>query len=208
MTSTRGTDPVPRSRVRTPSAELETLLIDAAETVLQRDGAAAVTVRAVATEANVAPMGIYNRLGGKDGLVDALLIRGFDGLRAAVQGRDEGDALENLRASGVRYRRFALENPQYYGVMFGGTIPRASSSDAVHEHAAAAFEALVANVAAAIAAAKPLDTDPLEMAQQIWSSVHGAVSLELAGLVLTADPATTYSALLDVLMRGLRPGVG
>ena len=29
-------------------------------------------------------MGVYNRLGGKDGLVDALLIKGFDRLRAAV----------------------------------------------------------------------------------------------------------------------------
>lgn len=205
MTSTRSTGPEPRSRARTPSAELETLLVDAAETVLRRDGAGGVTVRAVATEANVAPMGIYNRLGGKDGLVDELLIRGFDGLRAAVQGRGNDDELERLRASGVRYRQFALENPQYYGVMFGGTIPRGSSSDAVLEHAAAAFEALVANVTAAVGAMPGSDINPFEMAQQIWSSVHGAVSLELAGLVLTADPSGTYDGLLELLLRGLQP---
>jgi len=47
--------------------------------------------------------------------------------------------------------------------------------------------------------------DPLEAAQQIWSAVHGAVALELRGLVLTEDPAATYGAFLDTMIRGLAP---
>jgi hypothetical protein len=47
--------------------------------------------------------------------------------------------------------------------------------------------------------------NPLEAAQQIWSAVHGAVALELKGLVLTPDPAATYAAFLDTLIRGLAP---
>jgi hypothetical protein len=46
--------------------------------------------------------------------------------------------------------------------------------------------------------------DPVDTAQLIWSSVHGAVSLELAGLGRTADPAATYEALLKMLLDGLR----
>ena len=42
-------------------------------------------------------------------------------------------------------------------------------------------------------------------AQQIWSSVHGAVALELKGLVLTPDPEATYRATLQTLLRGLAP---
>lgn len=205
MTSVSGVGANPRPKGRTPSADLESLLIDAAETVLRRDGASGVTVRAVATEAKVAPMGIYNRLGGKDGLVDALLIRGFDGLRDAVQGRGEDDAFERLRACGVRYREFALQNPEFYGVMFGGVLSQAVSSDEVDEHAGAAFGALVTNVVAAVEAAGKTESDPSELAYQIWSSVHGAVSLELAGLVLTSDPGATYEGLLQLLLRGLRP---
>ncbi|HEY4993338.1 MAG TPA: helix-turn-helix domain-containing protein, partial [Nakamurella sp.] len=53
---------------RTPSRDIELALVDAAERVLVRDGPGAVTVRAVAIEAGVAPMGVYNRFGGKDGL--------------------------------------------------------------------------------------------------------------------------------------------
>jgi hypothetical protein len=36
--------------------------------------------------------------------------------------------------------------------------------------------------------------------------MHGAVALELKGLVLSPDPAATYRALLDTLSRGLAPG--
>ena len=67
--------------------DIEAALSDAAERVLVRDGPDAVTVRAVAAEAGVAPMGVYNRFGGKDGLVDELLSRGFIGLREAIDRR-------------------------------------------------------------------------------------------------------------------------
>src|ERR1700735_2881648 len=73
-------------RGRTPSAGVEREWLAAAEAVLVRDGPVGLTVRAVAAEAGIAPMGVYNRLGGKDGLVDALLIRGFDRLPGARDG--------------------------------------------------------------------------------------------------------------------------
>src|SRR5579864_9740051 len=88
----------PGRRQRTPSSKIERELIAAAEAVLIRDGPGAVTVRAVAAEAGIAPMGVYNRLGGKDGLIDALMIRGFDALRVAVAGLDQPDPLDRLRA--------------------------------------------------------------------------------------------------------------
>ena len=53
-------------------------------------------------------MGVYNRFGGKDGLIEALLIRAFDGLRAAVAARGEPDPIDRLMQSGRRYRDFAL----------------------------------------------------------------------------------------------------
>lgn len=205
MAGDRRATPPRRVRARTPSADVQTALVDAAEAVLLREGPGAVTVRAVATEAAVAPMGIYNRLGGKDGLIDALLIRGFDGLRAATAGRGEPDALQGLRAAGVRYREFALANPQYYAVMFLGAIAHTKESPAVAEHAAAAFGELVTHVATAMAAGQILTADPCEIAQQIWSSVHGAVTLELGDLILTPDPTITYQALIDHLLRGLQP---
>jgi AcrR family transcriptional regulator len=195
-------------RTRTPSADVERELVAAAETVLVRDGPGALTVRAVAAEAGIAPMGVYNRFGGKDGLVNALLVIGFDRLRASIESGNEAGALERLRACGLRYRKFALENPNFYAIMFEDAIPREhqDESSEVGEHAAAAFGALVRMVEITAAAGAIVAPDPVEVAQQIWSSVHGAVALELKGLVLTPDPLVTYRAHLDTIIRGLVPG--
>jgi AcrR family transcriptional regulator len=192
-------------RRRTPSTDIERELIGAAEEVLVRDGPAGLTVRAVAAQAGIAPMGVYNRLGGKDGLVDALLIRGFDMLRAAVAGGAEPDLLDRLWACGLRYRNFALANRHFYAIMFEGAIPHEFGSEEVALHAAAAFEALVQNVDLAAAAGQIQVLDPREAAQQIWSTVHGAVALEMKDLILTPDPEATYRATLRMVLRGLAP---
>jgi AcrR family transcriptional regulator len=195
--------PAAGRRTRTPSADVERELVSAAEAVLVRDGPGGLTVRAVAAEAGIAPMGVYNRLGGKDGLVDALFIRGFDRLRAAIAGGDEPDLLERLRVCGLRYRSFALANRHFYAIMFEDAIPHLNISDEATEHAAAAFGELVRNVEMAAAAGAIVAPQPYEVAQQIWSTVHGAVALELNGLVLTPDPEATYRATLDTMLRGL-----
>ncbi len=191
-----------RPRPRTPSAEVEAALVDAAERVLVRRGQQAITVRAVATEAGVAPMGIYNRFGGKDGLIAALLVRGFDLLLAAVAVHGETDPIQRLRNSGLRYREFAITHPQYYAMMFAGELP-CDDRTKVEEHAGAAFAELVGHVQHALDAGVLHAGDPTEIAQQLWSAIHGAVSLELNGLSTDAD--STFEALLDTLVRGLAP---
>src|ERR1700691_4928732 len=98
----------PGRRNRTPSADVQRELVAAAEAVLVRDGPGALTVRAGAAEAGIAPMGVYSRFGGKEGLVDALLIIGFDRLRAAIESDGERVTLDRFRACGLRYRAFAL----------------------------------------------------------------------------------------------------
>jgi AcrR family transcriptional regulator len=202
----------PARRSRTRSADVERELLTAAEAVLVREGPAGLTVRAVAAEAGIAPMGVYSRLGGKDGLVAVLLIRGFDRLRAAVESAMDAPSDEGMYARlvtcGLGYRKFALDNPHFYAIMFEDAIPQQfDKNEEVSEHATAAFYALVRSVEMAAAAGVIAAPDPVEAAQQIWSGVHGAVSLELKGLVLAPDPQSTYSALLVTLIRGLAPNL-
>jgi AcrR family transcriptional regulator len=197
--------PAAGRRSRTPSADVARELLAAAEAVLVRDGPGAVTVRAVAAQAGIALQGVYSRLGGKDGLVDALLIRGFGRLTAALEAARDPDPLERLRDCGRRYRDFGLANPHFYAIMFEGAIPRERPSEAaeVHEQGAAAFGALVRVVEYAAASGAISAPEPAEVAQQLWNAVHGAVALELKGMILTADPAATYQASLETLIRGL-----
>src|ERR1700733_7085702 len=197
--------PAAGRRGRTPSADVERELLAAAEAVLVREGPGGLTVRAVATEAGIAPMGVYNRLGGKDGLVDALLIRGFDRLPAACDATAGPDATARFYDAGRRYREFALANPHFYAIMFEDAIPHMFDNPEVAEHAEAAFSALVRVVELTAAAGAIAAPNPLEVAQQIWSAIHGAVALELKGLIQTEDPAATYRALLVTLFQGLAP---
>jgi AcrR family transcriptional regulator len=192
-----------RPGLRTPSRDVQSALVDAAEAVLVRDGPAAVTVRAVAAEAGVAPMGVYNRFGSKEGLIDALLVRAFEGLRRAAASHGEVDPIERLRASGIRYRLFALANRMQYEVMFGGVLASGEQSPELAECAGGAFQELVNHVLTGMAAGRLLPGDPTEVAQQIWSAVHGAVTLEMSGRMFAADSEACYLSLLDLLIRGL-----
>jgi AcrR family transcriptional regulator len=189
---------------RTPSRAVEPALVDAAERVLVRDGLGGLTVRAVAAEAAVAPMGVYNRFGNKDGLVAAVLARGFEGLRAATAAAQDADPVDRLLTCGRNYRRFALDHPQHYAAMFGAGWAATVPTEELVDRAGAAFQALVDRVGYAVDRGALRPGDPVDTAQLIWSSVHGAVSLELAGLGRTADPAASYEALLRMLLDGLR----
>ena len=192
---------------RTPSRDLEAALVDAAERVLVRDGLRGLTVRAVAKEAGVAPMGVYNRFGSKTGLIAAVLVRGFDGLAEGIRVRDDVDPLERLSTSGRSYRRFALTHPQHYEAMFGSgadSADRAAAfSEELREHSTAAFGVLVDEVSRAMAAGVLRRDDPQQAAQVIWSAVHGAVALELAGVTQVDDPDATFERLLLALVDGL-----
>ena len=67
-------------------------------------------MRAVAAEAGVAPMGVYNHFDGKEGLLDAVVTDGFAEFGRAIAATDD-DATARLLASGLGYRAFALANP-------------------------------------------------------------------------------------------------
>lgn len=190
---------------RTPTAEVRTALVDAAGRVLERDGVAGLTVRAVAAEAQVAPMGVYNHLDGKDGLLLAVLQRGFDELRAAVTPPPSTSAVDRLVESGRGYRRFALALPKTYGLMFS-TADKGGYGAALAPHAEPAFQALIDVVSGSQRAGVVRPGDPGDLALQIWSAVHGGVSLELTRNLADAVVADlAYERLLDMITRGVAP---
>ncbi len=99
-------------------------LLNAASTLLAKEGPAALTVRRIAAEAGVSTMGVYSRFGGKDGVVDALLREGFDDLSRAMDGVGEtDDPLADLRRCCRAYREFGISNATRYRLMFEGTVP-------------------------------------------------------------------------------------
>nr|WP_202422732.1 TetR/AcrR family transcriptional regulator [Gordonia sp. SID5947] len=172
-------------------------MIAAGRRLLEREGAAALTVRAVATEAGVAPMGVYNHFDGKDGLLDAVVTDGFAEFATAVAAHD-GDAATRLRNSGRNYREFAIANPTLYGLMFS------AECEAEDEVAARAFGVLADIVRYGQAAGVIRLGDATHLAAQIWACVHGAVSLELGSVYPPfIDVAASYEHVLDLIARGV-----
>ena len=195
------------ARLRTPSSDVRAALEDAAVRVIERDGRAGLTVRAVAAEAGVAPMGVYNHLQGKSGLLVAVLASGFDGLTSAVTWDGDREPLDAFLAVGNGYRTFALDRPITYGLMFGGGVP-ADVHAQIAEHADPAFQALLDTVQHAQQAQLVRPGPPEQLAMSIWSAVHGAVSLELAAAQPADVGAVVYAGVLQMIVDGLAPGTG
>jgi AcrR family transcriptional regulator len=191
------------TRRRTPSGEVEQALLGAAFHLLEAEGPEALSVRRVAAEAGVAPMGVYNHFDGKNGVVDALFRTGFEALTEEIADLEQADdPVEAFKEGLRRYRRLALDHPRTYEVMFLKSVEGFEPSEASMEVATASFDGLARKVGRAIEAGEFAPADERELAQVAWAACHGVVALEIAGICMVDDLATTYEQLLDTLVEG------
>lgn len=200
---------------RTPTAEVETAVLDAADRLVATDGPTVLSIRTLAKEAGVAPMSIYNRFGDKAGVLQALFARGFVRLHHHLTApelvaatTDPGDALDALRRSAEAYRSFAKAYPGTYALMFESPTDLFEPDDTCMDQAANAFLALVAMVEQAQRAGAIVGGNPAELAQRVWASIHGSVALEMRGIVFFGDADAGFAALVDTLLAGLAPAAG
>jgi hypothetical protein len=109
-----------------------------------------------------------------------------------------------LAASGRRYREFALAHPAHYLAMFDDAIHQETTSPVVEQLATATFDELVGHVQYGMVGGVLAEGDPVQVAQQIWSCVHGAVQLEIKGMLQVPDAEQAYGELIATLFRGLQ----
>ena len=86
------------------------------------------------------------------------------------------------------YRRFALDHPTSYAVMFERVVPGYEPTESAQIIANGTFELLVGRVRRAMELGALPAADALETAQRIWAACHGWVSLEIHGLIKIDDP--------------------
>jgi AcrR family transcriptional regulator len=189
-------------RTRTPSADVTDSLLVAALDLLEEDGNDAITVRAVATRAGVAPMGVYSRFGSKDGLLEVLFVQGFTWLQETITEASGPDALARVRNGCIAYREFAVAHPHLYGLMFREMLELELSADSL-DSAQQSFAQLVGRVGDAMSAGQLAPGDDVDVAQMLWNALHGGVSLELAGVTFSTDPARTFRLMIEAFLGGL-----
>ena len=187
---------------RTLSQDIVPGVVEAALELVQEEGPEGLTVRALARRAGVAPMSIYNHFGGKNGVIDAIIIEGF-ALLARMADTTLEDPRENLLAGSRAYRDFALRHRAHYPLMF---LHRFIGYDPSNETLNAAYrgvEILSGQVQRCVDAgyfAGRLGTD---VAQQLWASVHGYVALEISGINFASQRARVFDQLIEGLLLGL-----
>jgi AcrR family transcriptional regulator len=158
-------------------------LIAAALEVLEHEGEAGFSTRAVCAMAGVTAPTLYHHFGSADGLLSAAITEAFAQFLAAKQSEAlTDDPVEALRQGWDNYVRFAAERPRVYAAMFvrvlqGARIP-----------AADAARALLMERIEAIAAAGHLAMEAVPAADLAWASVHAASTLYLVTDGRQPDP--------------------
>lgn len=166
-------------------------LIEAGIRILERDGLAALSARKLAAETGSSTMAVYTHFGGMAGLVDAIASEAFARFtQALIEIPATEDPVTDFLVMGARYRDFALANPQRYQMMFGTSTQSlnrdrtdltVTGSTTGRAEFALSFEALLTAVRRMIEAGRVRDDGVAVMAGRLWSIIHGAVLLELAG---------------------------
>lgn len=203
---------MPRPRVHDDA--LRERLLAASTRVVAEGGPTALTVRDVAARAGTSSSAVYALFGSRDALLRAVGEHASARFAAHLRATGRtGDPDADLLALGVAYRRFALDEPRTYRVMF--TRPGAGAShpdsgpvtgappflvlhDAVHE-------ALTAGAASAAYPAGAGTDDATRAATHVWALAHGWVALELDGLL--PWPAAERDARYVAALRAAGPGL-
>jgi AcrR family transcriptional regulator len=94
---------------------------------IAREGAAALSLRAIARELNITAPAIYNYFPSRDDLVTALIVDAFtslgDSQKDSIQSIPANRLQTRLSGLGLAYRDWALTYPQRYQLIFGTPIP-------------------------------------------------------------------------------------
>jgi AcrR family transcriptional regulator len=177
-------------------------MLHAAVGLLDDHGPDALQTRKVASAAGTSTMAVYTHFGGMRGLIAELAEEGYRQLDAALTMPETADPVADLFALGAAYRRYAIERPHLYRLMFGSTSAHGINAPggnvltltvAEIEQRIPSFARLVSAVRRSMQAGRitagsagstgdeATDAAIVATAAQFWAFVHGFVMLELAG---------------------------
>lgn len=218
-----------RARVR---AELTREIADAARRHLATEGAAGLSLRAVARELGMASSAVYRYFPSRDDLLTALIVDAYDAVGAAAEQAEAAvprDELRNRwRATCRAARTWALTHRHEYSLVYGSPVPGYAAPETTIGPASR-VGVLLCRVVADGVAGGAVDPDPEghdagdvltpgvaerlglppALAPRVvtaWSGLYGAISFELFGQTnnVVDDHDAHFDATVDRLA-GLIP---
>jgi AcrR family transcriptional regulator len=170
-------------RRRNPRGEGERLrasLIEATgELLLEHGDADRLSIRAVTGRAGVSPTALYLHFAGMQELLQAVSDEAFEDLggymRAALESPGEGPR-SRLQAIGEAYVRFAEQRPGHYRILFA-TPGRDGRMELLGPEDKGVGKEVFGLLLTTTADCLPEGSDPMAVALQLWTTLHGYVSL-------------------------------
>jgi len=136
MSATDGPDSpsAPRSVRARVRAELTREILETARRQLATEGAAGLSLRAVARELGMVSSALYRYFPSRDDLLTALIIEGYEAVGAAAEEADAACARTDLAgrylATCRAVRAWALVHPHEYALLYGSPVPGYRAPDA------------------------------------------------------------------------------
>jgi AcrR family transcriptional regulator len=196
---------LPRVLTNEAVGEFRERLVDAAERLFAQHGLEAVTMRQLAAELGVSPMTPYRYFADKDVILAAVRARAFNRHAEALElALEQGETpLERANAVGRAYLDFALGHPEAYKLMFDIKQPNEAAHPELVEAGARSRATMTAHLKALIESGV-VRGDPDLIGHMFWSALHGAIQLQLAGML---SPPFNAERIAGEIMRTLWLGL-
>lgn len=179
-------------------------MVLAAVALLDEHGPDALQTRKVAGAAGTSTMSVYTHFGGMRELIAAVAEEGLRQFDVALTVPQTADPVADLLVIGTAYRRYGIERPHMYRLMFGSTSAHGINAPARNvltltiaeiERDHPSFAHVVRAVHRSMLAGRITvgsaadDATVVATAAQFWALVHGFLMLELAGFFGEEGPA-------------------
>jgi AcrR family transcriptional regulator len=162
--------------------ELKAKILQSARELFIEKGYESTSIRNIAERIEYSPTTIYLHFKDKDDIFYALHQEGFRLLNQYFKVLEHvPDPFERLKTITKAYIKFALENREFYDLMFISRSPMNALKEDCEEwdEGKKSFEALVGTVSQCIQLGYFEGMDPEDLSFTLWSMVHGVCSLEI-----------------------------
>ena len=163
---------------------LRRTLLDEAALLIREEGEAGLSMRRLAARAGVSRTAPYHHFRDKQELLCAIAEEGFSRYMQVLALPADDLSEQRLRRFVRDYLRFAMENAEYYDLMFGGRLWRGDAiTESLRNEAHGSFRFYVDQVRSWQRRGQvDPQLDVLRYSQVSWSTLHGMSRLVIDGV--------------------------
>lgn len=169
--------------------DLRRTLLDEAALLIREEGESGLSMRRLAARAGVSRTAPYHHFKDKQDLLCAIAEEGFRRFRGVLVLEGSELSERGLRVFVTKYLDFALENAEYYDLMFGSHLWKSGGiTDTLKDQAHGSFRFYVEQVKAVQEQGLiKSELDVLRYSQVSWSTLHGMSRLLIDGVYLDRE---------------------